>query len=241
MVERNLKLRYRRSSLGYLWTLLVPLSTACIYYFLFKMVFKVQIPDFAAFVVTGILLWNFFSGTLSEGMESLISNFPLLLQVNVPLNVFPLITAITNMVSLTFALPVIVGICLINGVVLGPSALMFFFYVFLLFLQAYCFSYVLSILVIYVRDLRQAIAPAMQIWMYGTPVLYQFSYLPEGFRWLLYANPVGKIFTGIHNSVLRRQWPTLAEIGTPLIWTATLIVITLVLHTKVSKQAIERI
>jgi ABC-2 type transport system permease protein len=241
MVGRTLKLRYRRSALGYLWTLLIPLSTATIYYFLFKVVFKVQIPDFAAFVVTGILVWSFFSGTLVEGMESLLGNVSLLLQVNVPLNLFPLTTAIGNLTTLVFALPVILGLCLVNGVVIGWPALLFFYYLALLWVQAYCLSYMLSITVIYLRDLRQAMGLVMQVWMYGTPILYQSNYLPPKYFWVLYANPVGKIFTGIHSSLLRNQWPTLAEIATPTVWTAVIFMVTLYLHTKVSKQAVERI
>lgn len=241
MVTRNLKLRYRRSVLGYLWTLLIPLSTAAIYFFLFKVVFKVQIPEFAAFVVTGILVWTFFSGTLVEGMDSLMANVGLLLQVNVPLNVFPITTAITNLMTLSFSLPVIVATCLINGVALQWTALMFFFYVALLFLQAYCLSYLLSISVIYLRDLRQAIGLVMQVWIYATPILYQTSMLPESYHWILYINPVGKIFTGIHNSVLRGLWPTPAEVLTPVLWTLVILLATCLLHAKASKQALERI
>lgn len=241
MVDRNFKLRYRRSALGYLWTLLVPLSTAAIYYFLFKIILKVQMPHFAAFISTGVLVWTFFAGTLTDGMDSILSNFSLLLQVNIPLNLFPMTISITNVLTLLFAAPVIMGICLLNGVHLGLPALCFFFYVALLFVQAFCLSYVLAICVIYVRDLKQAISPALQIWMYGTPILYEFMQLPEKYRWILWANPVGKIFSGIHNCLLRNLWPTWAEIGTPVIWTSIIFSITLVIHAKASKQAIERI
>lgn len=241
MVSRTVKLRYRRSALGYLWTLLVPLSTAAVYYFLFKIIFKVQIPDFAAFVTTGILIWSFFSGTLVEGMGSVLSHFRLLLQVNVPLNVFPLTTALSSLVTLIFALPVIIGICLFTGIQLGWSALMLIPYLILLFIQAYSFGYILSIAVIYIRDLKQAMGIVMQVWMYGTPILYQMNLIPEKHIWILFVNPVGKIFTGIHNALLRAQWPTMAEFGVPIIWTASIFLITLFLHTKVSKLAIERI
>ena len=241
MVGRTLKLRYRRSVLGYFWTLLVPLTNAAIYYFLFNVIFKVQIPDFAAFVVTGILVWSFFSGTLGEAMESILGNFSLLLQVNVPMNVFPLTTALSSLTTLMFALPVIFGVCLVTGVNLSWSAFMLLPYLAMLFVQAYCIGYMLSIAVIYVRDLKQAMGLVMQVWMYGTPILYQSNLIPEKYLWVLFANPVGKIFTGIHNSLLRGAWPTAAEMAVPLAWTSLIFVVTLFLHTKVSKQAIERI
>jgi ABC-2 type transport system permease protein len=241
MVGRTLKLRYRRSVLGYLWTLLVPLSTAAIYYFLFKVIFKVEVPDFAAFVTVGVFLWSFFSGTLSEAMQSLIANFSLLLQVNVPLNVFPFTTALSSLSTLLFSLPAIFGICLVTGVNLGWSALMLFPYLALLFVQAYCFGYMLSIAIIYLRDLQQAMGLILQVWMYATPILYQSNFIPERHFWILYANPVGKIFPGVHNALLRGLWPTAAEMLVPVLWTAVIFGVTLLLHTRVSKYAIERI
>lgn len=241
MVGRTLKLRYRRSVLGYLWTLLVPLSTAAIYYFLFSVIFKVDVPDFVAFVTIGVLLWSFFSGTLIDAMQSLLGNFPLLLQVNIPLNVFPLTTAISSLVTLIFALPVIFGICFATGVDLGWSSLMLLPYLFLLFIQAYCIGYMLSITVIYIRDLQQAMGLVMQVWMYGTPILYQINLIPKQYTWILYANPIGKIFPGVHNSLLRGIWPTPAELLAPILWTIAIFGSALFLHTRASKRAIERI
>lgn len=241
MVGRNLKLRYRRSALGYLWTLLVPLSTAFIYYVLFTIIFKIPTPNFAAYVTTSILVWSFFSSTLNEGMGSLLGNLPLLLQVNVPLNVFPITTAVSSLTTLVLALPVIFGVCIADGIQIGWSAIMLFPYLALLFIQAYCFGYMLSVAVVYVRDLKQAMGPFMQIWMYGTPILYQIDRIPERYSWVLYSNPVGKIFAGIHNSVLRANWPTYAEMGAPILWTVVIFTAAVVLHTKVSKKAVERI
>lgn len=241
MVSRSLKLRYRRSLLGYLWTVLIPVMTAAIYYFLFVVIFKVPTPNFAAFITTSILIWTFFSGTLSEGMESVMANLTLLLQVNVPLNVFPLTTAVTNLMTLVFSAPVIILTCLVTGVEIGWSIIAMLYYFPLLFIQAYCLSYVLSIFVIYLRDLRQAMAFVLQLWMYATPVLYQINQLPPKYEWLLYLNPVGKIFAGIHNSLLRRHWPTLAEVAAPLVWTLVILMSTLWLHNRVSRKAIERI
>ena len=241
MVSRSLKLRYRRSFLGYLWTILIPLMTAAIYYFLFVIVLKVPTPDFLAFVVTSIMIWTFFSGTLSEGMDSLMGNLSLLLQVNIPLNIFPLVTAVTNIVTLAFSVPVIALICYITGVKVGWPAVALIYYFPLLFVQAYCMSYMLSIFVIYLRDLRQAMGFVLQLWMYGTPILYQINQLPARYEWILYVNPIGKIFAGIHNSLLRHLWPTSAELAVPLLWTLIILAFTLFLHKRVSKKAIERI
>ncbi len=240
-MNRNLKLRFRRSFLGYLWTLLVPLSTAAIYYFLFKVIFRVHLPDFAAFITTGILVWTFYSGTIKEGMGSVISGFSILLQVNVPLNIFPLTTALTNLLTFIFSTPVIAAICIVSGITLKLSAIMLFPYIFLLLIQSYCISYILSVAVIYVRDLQQVLGPVLQIWMYGTPILYQMNQIPERHKWLLFANPIGKIFSGIHNSVLRHSWPTMVEIVAPVAWTVVIVLISFYFHTKISKVAVERI
>src|SRR6202035_5870261 len=115
LVGRNLKVKYRRSVLGVLWTLLSPLATVMIFYFVFKVILKVQIPHYMAFLVSGVLPWSFFSQTINEGMDSIVGNAGIAAKVPVPIQIFPLVGAITNFITLFLALPVILGISILTS------------------------------------------------------------------------------------------------------------------------------
>ncbi len=218
MVTRNLKIKYRRSVLGFLWTLLIPILQAGIYYLVFNRILKVQADNYVLFILTSLLLWGFFSNTLTEAQESLLMHSNLITKINIPLHAFPWIASITHAIILFLSLPVVVGISLLHGIRPTPS----YFYLPVLILQLLLFAYsmglVLSIIVIFFRDLRHLLAIGLQIWMYSTPVLYQAKMLPPEFSWVLWANPLGFIFSSAHRIVLEGSWPTLTQFTVPTLW-----------------------
>jgi ABC-type polysaccharide/polyol phosphate export permease len=109
LVSRNLKIKYRRSILGIFWTLLSPVAMGFVYYFVFKVILKVQIPHYLAFILSGVLPWSFFAQTVLEGMESIVSNWSIVTKVPIPIQVFSYVNAVTNLTTLFLALPVFIG------------------------------------------------------------------------------------------------------------------------------------
>ncbi|MBY0316797.1 MAG: hypothetical protein K2Q26_14855, partial [Bdellovibrionales bacterium] len=110
LVLRNIKLKYRSSFLGFFWTLLVPISNALIYIYVFKFVMKVNIPTYSTFIVSGILHWGLYLSTVSLGMESIVGNSPLIGKVPIPPRVFVFCEAFTGLINFVFALPVLFAI-----------------------------------------------------------------------------------------------------------------------------------
>ncbi len=218
MVGRNLKIKYRRSFLGFFWTLLNPLAMALVFYFVFKVILKVQIPHYMAFILSGMLPWSFFSQSVIENMESLVGNIGLLTKVPIPVQAFPFVGTITNAITLTLALPILLGVALITDVQLGPSLLSLGFFIPALFLITYGLSLLLAVTFVYFRDLRHIIGILMQLWFYATPVVYNESMIPERFKWISYANPVGCIFTAFHHIIVYGTWPTQDQVVTTSLW-----------------------
>src|SRR5689334_7103760 len=81
LVSRNLKLKYRRSVLGVFWTLLSPIAMGMVYYFIFKVILKVQMPYYLAFILSGVLPWTFFNQTILEGLESVVGSWSIVTKV----------------------------------------------------------------------------------------------------------------------------------------------------------------
>jgi ABC-2 type transport system permease protein len=216
---RNLKVKYRRSVLGFFWTLLIPISQSSIYYLVFLKILKVQIEHYVPFILSGVMFWTFFSNTLNEGMESLLNNSSLLTKIPVPLQTFPLVAALSHGINLGLAIPVVAGAMALDGLPLRPAFLMMPLLLGAILVISYSISLVFSLVMVFFRDLRYVLALLLQVWMYGTPVLYNEQMVPESFRWILWANPIGLIFPSIHDVVLRGVIPEFATLGGILGWT----------------------
>lgn len=209
LVSRNLKIKYHRSAIGLFWTFLSPLSSALVFYFVFKIVLNVGIPHYLAFILAGVLPWAFFNQTIFEGMESIIGNLGLISKVPIPTQVFPFVGALTNLVTLTLAIPIIIGAAVFSGVHLGSSLIFVPFYFLCLFFIAYGFSLCLAILLILFRDLRHVMGIVMQLWFYGTPIVYQETMIPAKYQWILSFNPIAYIFIDLHRIFVSGECPPL--------------------------------
>lgn len=241
LVSRNLTIKYRRSILGVFWSLLVPVAMAGVYYLVFKLVMKIEIPHYVAFVLSGVLPWGFFSQTLSEGMEAIVGNWGLLSKVPIPVQVFPFVGAITNLVTLAIALPVLIGGSMLSSVDLGPSLIMLLLYFPMLFLIAYSLSLILAIGLVYFRDLRHILGIILQVWFYATPVIYDVSMIPPQFRIILYLNPVADIFLGLHDVLAKGIWPDPTSVMRASAWVCILVGVAALVHRKVAINLVERI
>jgi ABC-type polysaccharide/polyol phosphate export permease len=196
-----------------------------IYYFVFKMILKVEKEHYLPFILTGVFPWVFFSQSILESVESIVGNQSLISKIPIPLQAFPLVGVLTNLLTLLFSLPVLIGIHLVSGLSFHLGTLWFFIFILFLFLQAYSISGILAILFVYLRDLKHAISLLMQILFYATPVLYDESMVPEKYSWVLTLNPVGGIFTGLRTSFLYGELPPSSLLISSCGWTLALLVL----------------
>jgi len=205
LVSRNLKLRYRKSILGIFWTMLIPGITAIVYFLVFQFVMKINLPNYLFFLLLGLIPWTFLSGALTLGLESIVVNHPILNKVPVPPFVFPFSEILTAFLNLLFALPVLTLVALLMDVHISIYWCLFPIYLGILFLMTYFITLTMSVLYVYFRDLRHIVSVLMQLWFYGTPVIYESAMIPEKYQFVLYLNPVALIFHGLHESVIHSR------------------------------------
>lgn len=215
---RNLKIKYKGSFFGYLWSLLVPLAQGAIYYLVFKLIMRVQVPNYVPYILSGVLFWIFFSNTLSYGLEGLIGNRSLLTKIPIPLQVFPLVETLSNVITLLLATPVLLGVILFTHAPLGWPFFYFFYFVIVVAFIAFGLSTTLGLATVFFADIKHIFALVVQLWMYATPIFYQENMIPERWQWLLYLNPVGLAFTGMHKAVVYGEVPEARHIFVPLAW-----------------------
>ncbi len=212
-VFRNLKVKYRGSFFGYFWTLLIPLFQILVFYFVYQVIMKVPVPNYLAFLVTGILPWIFFASTVTESFESLVSGQQLLSQVPVPIQAFPAASVVTNFVNFLLSLPVMLGVVLFSGIAPSWPIILMIPLCMGLFLLTYCLAFIFASLFVLFRDLKHLFSIVVQLWLYATPVLYSADMIPQSFRWMLFANPLCPFFICLRKILLDGTWPP-----TELLW-----------------------
>lgn len=113
LTEKELKVRYKSSFLGYLWSIANPLLFALIYYFIFKLVMRVQIPDYTVFLITGLFPWQWFASSVSNSLFSFISNAQIIKKTVFPRSIIPFCNVFMEFLHFICTIPVIIIFLLI--------------------------------------------------------------------------------------------------------------------------------
>lgn len=241
LLMRNLKVRYRKSVFGFLWTQIVPLTMTLVYYFVFQYIAKMGDDRFALFLLVGVIPWTFFSTAFATGTDSLVNNFPILSKVPISSTVFPLADTCSAFVNFLLSLPVLFGAALVFGVYPSLSWLLLPILFGILFLEAYALAIIAAIANVYLRDVRHLVGIAIQIWMYLTPILYSSERIPEQYRQWFYFNPFFVLFDSFHKVLLNGLWLTSFAWAHLLGWTAFLLLAAFLINLQVRFKIVEKI
>jgi ABC-type polysaccharide/polyol phosphate export permease len=211
LAERDLRARYKQSLLGFAWALITPLSLMIAFTLLFGPVLKIDTrgAPYPLFAYLGLLPWTFFTSAMSNGASSLIGN-ALLTKIPVAREVFPLSTileAAFDSVLSVVALGVLFGVF-----EYAPRATSVWVPVLLLVQLMFTTGCVLtiSVIVTYIRDLRQALPLMLQFGLFVTPVAFGLEVVSSSLRPLYcFLNPLGPVIDGYRRCVLYGQAPQL--------------------------------
>lgn len=213
LVARDLKVRYRRSSIGFAWTMLQPLFTMLVLNLVFAHIFRFQLDNYAIYALAGILFWNFFSQSIVTSMNSLRANAGLLTKLPVPKAVFPLSTVLSGLVNLVLAMVPLLAILLATGHPLRPSLL--FLPVAILIATTFTFGagLLLAPLAAFFSDIVELVTVLLTLAMYLTPVFYPMDIIPENLRWLVRFNPLRSILEVFRDPIYYGKVPPLSHLA----------------------------
>lgn len=190
LTVKELKLKYKNSVFGFVWSFLNPLLMLMIYTFAFKMILKVPIENFGLFVFAGLAPWLFLQGAVTHSANSLISNGNLIKKVYFPREIIPLSIVGANLFNyLIISLVLIVATLIIEGgltlgVLLYPLGLS------VLFLLTSGLSLLVSSLTVRYRDLAHLVEVFFTVFFYLTPIIYSVSLIPKDYQVYVLANPL---------------------------------------------------
>lgn len=190
-VARDLKNKYKRSVLGYLWTMLHPLGMMAVLAIVFSQIMRLNVKDYAAFLLVTLLPWNFFSSTLLMSLNSIRANARLIGQVPVPKYIFILSIASSNFINYLLALVPLSIILLVSGQSIHWTVLLFPIVVLPLLFITIGLSLILASSNVFFDDTFHLSEVAIQALYFLSPVLYGREHLPpELARILVAVNPL---------------------------------------------------
>lgn len=187
---RNIKVRYQHSVLGVGWTVLSPLLTTAVLSIAFTTVFRQAAPDYPAYLLAGLLIWNFFIQTSSTIAAEMMSGVEVWRRIYAPKSVQALATLGTTLVHLLLALMPLVALMAWLGVPFGPGMLLAVVPIVCVALFALGVGLLLASCATRFRDINDLYQVGAGAWLYLTPVIYPRAIVPDRFQWLLILNPM---------------------------------------------------
>lgn len=191
LVLKNLKLKYRRSFLGYLWSVLNPLLIMIVMTIVFSTMFKRNIENFPVYLFSGQILFNYMNQSTHQALHSINGNGALLKKTYVPKYIFTFATMTSGLLDLLFSMGALIFVMLVTG---APFSWHFLLFPFVL-VQLYAFCLGLGLFLaqlnVFFRDVQYIYNAVTTAWMYLTPIFYPATSLPENvFWWVRHFNPM---------------------------------------------------
>ena len=212
LVRRDILTRYKRSVLGVAWTMLNPLGTMIVMTVVFSRAFGIHEKGYAAYVLSGLMAWTFFSQTTNAAMVNLVWGGSLLNRIYVPRTVFAVSAMGTGLVNMLISLIPLVAVVLFIGLPLGVSALLVPIPIVFLAMFALGLGLMISTIAIYFADVAEMYQVVLTAWMYLTPIIWTENFLsPRAITWIARVNPMYHLVRLFRATIYEARIPTLNE------------------------------
>ncbi len=179
LVARDLKVRYKNSMLGVLWSLLNPLLMTLVFTVVFGLMIPNNIEDFPVFFMCGFLSWSFFTSSVTGATSSIVSNSTLIKKVYFPREILPLSQVLANLVNYMLALLVLFAMMAVFGFPFKPALLMLPFTILVQVMFTLGIAFVLAAANVFYRDTQHIMQIVLQAWFFLTPIFYPITVLPK--------------------------------------------------------------
>jgi ABC-type polysaccharide/polyol phosphate export permease len=208
---KELKIRYKRSVLGFLWALLNPMLLMLVLTVVFSKIMVVSLPHYGIFVLSALIPWTFFAQSLSYAAESIVGHGDLIKKVRVAKLVFPVAAVVSNMINLLLSL---IPLALIVIVMRHPFHWQWIYLpvpLLALLLLTLGATFFFATANVYYRDVSHILQIVLQIWFYASPIIYRLDFFPPKYQFIFKLNPIVYVLHGFRLSVydgMLPEWPS---------------------------------
>lgn len=242
LILRELRGKYKRSVLGWAWSMLNPLATMAIFSIVFKVFLKIQIPDgdpsglnnFPAYLLCGLLPWNFLANGMNASMGTLLGNAGLIKKVYFPRQILVYATVGSLGVDFLIEVGVLSAFILVLGNMILPWLVPALVLMVILAVFVIGIGLVVSVINVYFRDLQYLVGIALQFWFYSTPIVYPITLVPESkivhgwdvhVRTIYSLNPMVRFVEGFRDVFYDLRMPALTSVLYMLAWAIIMLVV----------------
>ena len=202
LVHRDLRGRYKASVLGFLWTFIVPLCQLLVYTIVFSVILKSQIERFYLYLFVALIPWNFFAGCLTNGVSCIVQQQALVNKIYFPREVIPISYVTGAFVNMLYCEIIVVAVAVFSGVQFNILGLLFLPVVFFVeYILALGITMIISSVNVYFRDLEHMFGILAMVWMFMTPIMYDYAIIPDRLKIIFQLNPMTSI-VGAYRDIL---------------------------------------
>ena len=242
LVVKDLKLKYRGSVFGFVWSLANPLIMIAVYTFAFTYILNLRTPAFVFYLMLGILPWTFFASAIAMATGAIVDNGGLVRSVWFPRAILPIATVLFNFAQyLLTAIVFLPAMMAIYGV--APAAPMLAFPVFLVLqtLMTIGLALLIAVGTAYFRDVRHFVDVGLAILFWATPVVYETTQLSPGLQRALLLTPLSPYITAYHDVFYYRRWPDGEVWAVAIVYAAAALLAGLWVIARVEDRLTERV
>lgn len=197
-VWKDIKVKYKQTSVGIIWAIMQPLLGCGLFTIIFGKFANVPSDGlpYPLFYFAALISWTYFSTSLTMSANSIIGNTQLITKIYFPRVMLPASSVCAMLLDLSITLVLLMFLILFYGTPISINLVLLFFVMCILIWFTFSIGLLFSALVVRFRDIRYAIPFAIQVWLFASPIVYPLSIIPEKYKWLYFFNPL----TGIIES-----------------------------------------
>lgn len=194
LTQKELKIRYKRSVLGYLWSIANPLALALVFFIAFKIFMKIQIKDYTLFLISGLFPWQWFSNSVNVSAMVFVGNTSLIKKVSFRREALVIATVLNDMLHFMLSIPIILIFVFFYGMkpslqwIVGIPVLAL-----IQLIMTFGVSLAVSAVNLFFRDIERIVFILTTLLFYITPIIYSEDMVPHKFRMLILLNPLSAL------------------------------------------------
>lgn len=217
LVARDIKIKYRRSVLGVFWTLLNPLCMMAVLSVVYSNLFKFSVDNFPLYLLSGQVIFNFFSESTTSAMSAIIGNSALIKKVYMPKYLFVLSRVISSVINLGASFCALIVVMAVTRAELHWTVLLSWVPLIFLIIFSVGMGMLLASLTVKFRDIMHLYSIFITALMYLTPVIYPMNILPDWLTKIVLLNPITNMVMMFRDTVMYNTIPGISNILVALV------------------------
>ncbi len=234
LISRDFKVKYKRSVLGILWSLLYPLLNMAVMALVFSNIFKFSTPgvNYLVYVLSGLVMFSYFSEASNLAMSSIVANFSLINKIYIPKYIFPLSKCLFVGINFLLTLIPLYIVIFATGTGINIYHLVLPYAYICLFIFTLGMGLILATISVFLRDMFYIYGIVITLWTYLTPIMYDISLISPKLQVFFKLNPMYHYINFIRRVILYNEMPSLLTFGMCALSSLVVLAIGLILFKK---------